>query len=134
MFASYWIFLLILLFIILAVLLSAYRTDRGKYLIHRYLLKLPLYGNLLRKIASQRFAGTLSLLNSNGIPLVQAMSTAINIETNMVYKGEIQELQKRVEKGENIAMAMKKGILFSKLMTHMVSPLWVLSAIPRHTL
>jgi type IV pilus assembly protein PilC len=66
---SYGFVLLALFFILGLALWLMYKTENGKYLIHSFLIKLPIYGNLLKKIAFYRFASTLSLLNRNGIPL-----------------------------------------------------------------
>lgn len=120
-FNSYGILLIFILIIVGVGTAYLYKTERGGYLIQYYILKTPIYGSLLQKISFQRFASTLALLNSNGIPLVQAMNTAIKIEPNKVFKEDIKGMQINLEKGQKIASAMSEKHLFSKLMIHMVS-------------
>jgi type II secretory pathway component PulF len=120
-FTNYGIFALIILAILVIALFSFYRTSKGRYVIDQYLLKVPIYGNLLKKFSILRFSSTLALLNSNGIPLVTAMATATRIESNQVYKQEISSMRDFVEKGGSIAGALKKSDLFPKLMIQIVS-------------
>jgi type II secretory pathway component PulF len=121
LFSSYGILVIFVMVIIVIAIGYIYKTDKGKYLIHLYILKLPVYGNLIQKMAFQRFASTLALLNRHGIPLVQAMNTAIRIEPNKVFRDDIRYMQTNLEKGQKIASAMSERHLFSNLMIHMVS-------------
>jgi len=120
-FTNYGIFVLIFLAITVISLFSFYNTNKGRYLIDQYLLKIPIYGNLLRKFSILRFSSTLALLNSNGIPLVNAIETATRVESNSVYKQEINSIRDFVEKGGSIAGALQKSDLFPKLMIQIVS-------------
>lgn len=120
-FSSYGILLIFVLIIVTVVVAYIYRTDHGGYLIQNFILKIPVYGELLRKISFQRFASTLALLNSNGIPLVQALNTVIQIEPNKIFKDNIINMQNDLENGKKIANAMSNKHLFSDIMIHMVS-------------
>ena len=101
--------------------IAFFNTPKGKFLTHYYLLELPIYGQLLRKISIQRFSRTLALLNKSGIPLVQAMEIGEKVETNVVYKEEISKIQQHIEKGVSVAGAMKKSKYFPVLMVHMIA-------------
>jgi type II secretory pathway component PulF len=120
-FNTYGFILLLLIMIFTIVIVYIYKTDKGAYVIHNYILKIPIYGELLKKIAFQRFASTLALLISNGIPLVQALDTVIKIESNKVFKKNIKSMQIDLEKGQKIEIAMSNKSLFSNMMIHMVS-------------
>jgi type II secretory pathway component PulF len=98
-----------------------YRTEKGKYNIHYLQLKLPLFGNLFKKISTQRFCETVAILIGQGIPLVKAMNTAQNTETNLFFKEQIENIKDKVETGQNIAAAIKSVNIFPKIMIHMVS-------------
>lgn len=118
---SFWIPILGLIGLIIFGFIAFYNTPRGKYLTHYYLLKIPIYGELLKKISLQRFSRTLALLNKSGIPLVQSMETGRNVETNSVYKEEIGNILNDIEKGISISGSMRKSKYFPPLMIHMIS-------------
>ena len=98
-----------------------YNTPKGKFKVHYYMLEVPIYGQLLRKISIQRFSRTMALLNKSGIPIVQAMEIGVKVETNEVYKQEISKVQQQIEKGVSIAGAMKKSKYFPLLMVNMIA-------------
>ena len=121
LFNSYGIVILLVLVLTGLAYYGYYRSEKGKYMTHYYLLKLPLIGNLLKKVSSQRFSRTIAILIGQGIPLVQAMNTAIKTESNRVFKKNIEKIQEKVESGQSIAAAMGTTNLFPKMMIHMVS-------------
>lgn len=111
-----------LIFICTGFLLYKYsRTDKGKYRIHFYLLKMPLVGSLIKKLSSQRFCKTISILIGQGIPLIQAMNIAVKSETNYVLRKKIMFVKNKVENGESIASALKSINIFPRVMIHMIS-------------
>jgi len=121
LFNSYGIVMLIVLVLAGLAFYGYYRSEKGKYMIHYYLLKLPFLGDLLKKVSSQRFSRTIAILIGQGIPLVQAMNTAIKTESNRVFKEKIEKIQEKVESGQSIATAMDTTNLFPKMMVHLVS-------------
>jgi type IV pilus assembly protein PilC len=118
---GYWLPLIGVIGLSIFGFMAFYNTPKGKFLTHRYMLEAPIYGKLLRKISIQRFSRTMALLNKSGIPLVQAMGIAENVETNEVYKEEISKIQQHIEKGVSVAGAMKKSKYFPILMVHMIA-------------
>ena len=118
---GYWLPLIGVIGLAIFGFVTFYNTPKGKFLTHRYSLEAPVYGNLLRKISIQRFSRTMALLNKSGIPLVQAMGIAENVETNEVYKEEISKIQQQIEKGVSVAGSMKKSKYFPVLMVHMIA-------------
>ncbi len=121
MVTSFWLPMLAVIGLVIFGFVSFYNTPRGKRLIHYYLLEVPIYGNLLRKISIQRFSRTIALLNKSGIPLVQAIEITESVETNLIYKEEIEKIKQQIEKGISIAGAMRKSTYFPALMIHMIA-------------
>jgi type II secretory pathway component PulF len=118
---GYWLPLIGVIGICIFGFVAFYNTPKGKFKVHYYMLEAPIYGQLLRKISIQRFSRTLALLNKSGIPLVQAMEIGVKVETNEVYKEEINKIQQQIEKGVSVAGAMKKSKYFPILMVHMIA-------------
>lgn len=74
----------------------------------KFLLKLPVIGDLTKKIYLTRFAENLSVLLSTGLPITQALKITRDIIKNHVYKKIITETQERVSKGENISSVFSR--------------------------
>ena len=79
------------------------RVKSAREFYDRFLLKLPLIGELTKKIYLARFAENLSVLLSTGLPITQALKITADIIKNDVYKKIVTETQEKVSKGENIS-------------------------------
>lgn len=97
------------------------RDERYRLARDRVLLKLPLFGDLLKKQAVSRFAVTLSTLLKSGIPALQALAIVKNILENRVLKQVVQEVHDRILEGADIATPMKKSGIFPPVVGYMVS-------------
>jgi len=96
---------------------SASRT----YLRDRVLLRLPLFGKLIRGFNTARFASTLSTLGASGVPLVDAMGIAGHVVVNLPIKQSIEKATQQVREGSTLAAALKETGYFPPMMLHMVS-------------
>src|ERR1035437_10729146 len=96
--------LLLILLIGAVVLLKAwYGTPAGKMAIDRTLLKLPMIGILLRKIAVARFTRTLGTLISSGVPILEALDITARTAGNAVIEKALLEVRKALEAGRNLS-------------------------------
>ena len=98
-----------------------YRTERGRLQIDALLLKLPLFGNLLRKVAVARFARTLGTLISSGVSIVDALSIAAKTAGNLVVERAIYDVRQGVKEGQPIAEPLAKSGIFPYMVIQMVS-------------
>src|SRR5687767_3983997 len=80
-----------------------YATENGKYAIDGLLLKLPVLGPVLRKIAVARFCRTLSTLIASGVPILDGLDITGRTAGNAVIEAAIQNTRKSIERGETIA-------------------------------
>jgi general secretion pathway protein F len=115
-------------FIILpAAFLSAWgfrrwkNSEEGRPKWDRFVLKLPVIGNLVRLIAVSRFSRTLGTLLNSGVPLLQALDIVKNILGNTRLIEVIEEVRVNVREGESIAQPLKRSGEFPSLVTHMIA-------------
>lgn len=87
---------------------------------HRFLLRLPLVGRLLRGINAARFASTLGILTASGIPLLQAMQSAVLVVTNLPMRAAVDDALRQVREGGSLARALDKAKLFPPLVIHLI--------------
>ena len=89
-------------------LLRYFKTDEGKKLKDKFLLKIPLIGPFLRMIYLSRFAENLSTLITGGLPVVQALEITGDIVGNDVYQTIISQIKDEVRRGQKISQVLTR--------------------------
>lgn len=121
MLISYWYFVPILGGLGVYILRSYMSKDEGRYKVHAFLLRLPIFGGLLRMLAISRFSRTLGTLLSSGVPLLAALDIVKNVVTNMVISRIIESARKDISEGESISAPLKNSGEFPPMVTHMIA-------------
>lgn len=98
-----------------------YRTPDGRMRIDRFLLRLPLIGELLRKRSVSRFSRTLSTLLSSGVPAVQALDITADVVGNQVISKATREIKDKIVEGTDFASPLKASGVFPATLGYMVS-------------
>ena len=119
--ASFWWAMLITLVGVVFFFRRWKRTPAGKERWDRIVLKLPVFGRLLRMVAVARFARTLSTLLSSGVSLLQSLTIVKAIVSNNMIQAAIEDTRVAVQEGESIAEPLKRSAQFPPIMTHMIA-------------
>src|ERR1700723_3204907 len=97
-----------------------YGTPQGRYAIDSILLKLPLIGILLRKIAVARFTRTLGTLISSGVPILEGLDITARTSGNAVVEKAISMTRTAVEQGRSLVEPLKETDVFPGMVTQML--------------
>src|SRR5688500_17856389 len=97
-----------------------YGTEGGRKAIDAMMLKLPVLGLLLRKIAVARFCRTLSTLLASGVAILEALDITARTSGNAVIEAAIQTTRKSIERGETIAGPLKETNVFPSMVVQMI--------------
>ena len=97
-----------------------YRTPHGKLLLDALLLKIPVIGDMLRKVAVARFCRTLGTLTSSGVPILEGMDITARTAGNMVIQNAILKSREAVEQGRNISGPLAETKVFPPMVIQMV--------------
>ena len=97
------------------------RTEKGKYLTDKILLKLPIFGSLLNKVAVAKFTRTLGTLVSSGVPILDGLEITAKTSGNKVIEYSIQDVRKGVVGGKTLAEPITKAKVFPPMVTHMIA-------------
>ncbi len=97
-----------------------YDTEGGRKVIDRTMLKLPILGSLLRKIAVARFCRTLSTLLASGVSILEALDITARTSGNAVIEEAILTTRKSIERGETIAGPLKETAVFPSMVVQMI--------------
>src|SRR5689334_16241197 len=97
-----------------------YVTEGGRRVVDSTLLKGPVIGNILRKIAVARFCRTLSTLISSGVPILDGLEITAKTAGNAVVEDAIMVTRKSIERGETISVPLKETNVFPPMVTQMI--------------
>jgi len=109
--------------IIAAVLAFRYYrgTTAGRWSTDRLILKMPLFGSLLYKVAMTRVTRTLATLVSGGVPMLEALKITSTTAGNVVIEKEIMDARKLVSEGKTMAESFKQAGRFPTMMIQMIN-------------
>ncbi len=118
---SYWWLIIILMGVGVFFLLRYIKTPKGRMNWDRLLLKVPVFGDIIRMVAVARFARTLSTLLSSSVPLLASLQIVRNVVSNAVLEVAIDQVRDSVREGEDIATPLKRTGHFPPIVTHMIA-------------
>ncbi len=110
---------------VLVVLTVAYqaigRTTAGRAFLDAVRLRLPLFGDLIRKSAVSRFSRTLGTLVNSGVPILQALNITRDTAGNVVISNAIQDVHDKVQEGESIVQPLENSRVFPPMVISMIA-------------
>lgn len=114
--------LLVIFFVGLSIVLKKWAaTPKGKRTIDYHLLKLPVFGELLRKVAIAKFSRTLSTLVKSGVPILGALEIVGKTSGNTIVEEAIDNARKSIKEGEPIAGPLSNSDVFPPMVVRMIS-------------
>ena len=99
----------------------AYRRARVRSRVHRFALRVPLIGRVIRGLNTARFTRTLSILSGSGVPVLDALRISGEVITNVPMKVAVDEATDRVREGRSLAGALRQSGLFPPMMIHLIA-------------
>jgi len=105
---------------IVVFVVVTYSRPRSKRIYHMIFLKMPILGNVLRKIAVARFTRTLGTLLASGVPILDAMDIVAKTAGNIIIEEGIQFTRARVAEGKNMAPPLMETGVFPPMVVQMV--------------
>ena len=97
------------------------RTETGRSMGDRLLLKAPLIGQVARMVSISRLASTLATMLSSGVQLLDALDVSKRVMNNLILEEAVEEARKNIREGETIAEPLKRSGEFPPLVTHMIA-------------
>jgi general secretion pathway protein F len=119
-FKSYWWVLVIFLILFLFALRSIYRNEKGRRWIDTKVLRLPLFGSLVRRFAAVQFARTLGSLLDNGVSMLPALGIVQNIVGNVFIAKVVADSATEVSKGQGLGKALDVKKAFPPMAIQMI--------------
>jgi type IV pilus assembly protein PilC len=98
-----------------------YSTQQGRYAIDATILRLPVLGLLMRKIAVARFTRTLGTLISSGVPILEGLDITAKTAGNAVVERALKQVRKSLEEGKSLTEPLKDSEVFPGMVTQMIA-------------
>ena len=98
-----------------------YKTEAGRRTLDGIVLKAPIVGDVVRKIAIARFTRTLATLMTSGVPILDALDITARTAGNSILEDVIIVVRKRIEEGGNMVDPMRQSNFFPPMVTQMVA-------------
>ena len=96
------------------------KHPRGRYYFDKLLLKMPVVGSLLRKIAVGRFTRTLGTLITSGVPILEGLAITARTSGNAVLEEALMKVRKAIEEGRTIVDPLRECGVFPNMVTQMI--------------
>lgn len=114
-------FILIVLIALVVFLRQYHKTYRGRRVLDGILLKIPVIGMLLRKIAVARFCRTLGTLTSSGVPILDGLEITAKTAGNAIIEDAVMSVRKSVEEGRTISEPLGDTKVFPPMVVQMIN-------------
>jgi type IV pilus assembly protein PilC len=118
---KYIIILIPALILLIYVGKKYYQTQNGRAVIDRLLLRLPVFGPLLKKVAVARFSRTLGTLVSSGVPILDGLTIVSRTSGNRTIEAAILNARSSIREGETIAEPLNRSKIFPPMVIQMIS-------------
>jgi type IV pilus assembly protein PilC len=117
---TFWWFFIVGAIVLVFAVKQVRKNPKGRYYFDYLLLKLPVMGSLLRKIAVARFTRTLGTLITSGVPILEGLSITARTSGNAVLEEALMKVRKAIEEGRTIVDPLKESGVFPNMVTQMI--------------
>jgi type IV pilus assembly protein PilC len=98
-----------------------YATEGGRHMLDALILKVPVLGNIIRKVAVARFCRTLSTLLASGVPILDGLDITARTAGNAIIEDAIQVTRSSIERGETISAPLRETNVFPSMVVQMIN-------------
>ena len=120
-FRAYFIYLVFVLAGIGVAVRMYYKTEQGKVTIDGFMLKLPVIGDLLRKVAVARFSQNMSILLNSGVPILDGLAITAKTSGNKVVERSIMNARISISQGRTVSEPLAESKIFPPMVCQMVA-------------
>lgn len=98
-----------------------YRTERGRLMVDKLILKAPVFGPLLKKVAVAKFTRTLATMISSGVPILDGLEIVSKTAGNKIVENALMETRQSISEGKTIAEPLKETDIFPAMVVQMIA-------------
>jgi len=118
---DYFLHMIIAVAVIIYVFRRYYRTEKGRLQVDSLVLKAPVFGLLLKKVAVAKFSRTLSTMMSSGVPILEGLAIVSKTAGNKIIENALLETRKCISEGRTIAEPLSESDIFPPMVVQMIA-------------
>lgn len=118
---SYWWIIFGVLAAVVVGIIQFYKTDKGRWVIDSAMLKAPIFGPVLKKVAVARFSRTLSTMMSSGVPILEGLNIVSKTAGNVVIEAALIKTRQSISEGQSIAEPLSQTDIFPPMVVQMIA-------------
>lgn len=118
---KYSLYMFILVAVIIFLFRKFYQTEKGRTIVDRLMLRVPVFGVLLRKVAVARFCSTLGTMISSGVPILDALEITAKTAGNVIVEAAIMNTRTAIAEGRTIAEPLMETGVFPGMVVRMIA-------------
>ena len=97
-----------------------YATEKGKVIVDGFMLKVPVFGSLIQKVAVAKFTRTMGTLLASGVPIIQGLDITAKTAGNKIIEGAVLSIIEEIKQGKTIAEPLEKKKVFPTMVVQMI--------------
>jgi type IV pilus assembly protein PilC len=117
----YFLYIIALIVIIFIAFKRFYKTEKGRWMVDSLMLKAPVFGELLKKVAVAKFSRTLSTMMSSGVPILEGLTIVSKTSGNIVVEDALLKTRQSISEGRSIAEPLAETGIFPPMVVQMIS-------------
>ena len=118
---SYFLHMIIAVGVMVYAFRRYYRTEKGRLMIDFLVLKSPVFGPLLKKVAVARFSRTLSTMMSSGVSILEGLAIVCKTAGNKIIENALLETRRSISEGRTIAEPLSESDIFPPMVVQMIA-------------
>jgi type IV pilus assembly protein PilC len=118
---SYILYMIVGIVVLIFLARRFYRTGKGRALVDNLVLKAPVFGLLIRKVAVAKFTRTLGTMISSGVPILDSLEIVASTAGNKTIEAAIRETRQSISEGRTIAEPLADSEVFPSMVVQMIS-------------
>ncbi len=117
----YFLIVLAILIVLVIAFVRWYRTEKGRAVVDDLLLKMPVFGPLIKKVAIAKFTRTLSTMLSSGVPIMEGLDIVARTSGNKTIEKAVLKTKSSIGEGKTIAEPLGESKIFPSMVVQMIS-------------
>jgi type IV pilus assembly protein PilC len=118
---SYFLFMIGFLAVFVYLFRRYYRTEKGRRTVDALVLKAPVFGPLIKKVAVAKFTRTLSTMLGSGVPILEGLSIVSKTAGNVIIESAIMKTRQSISEGRTIAEPLAETDIFPPMVVQMIA-------------
>jgi len=118
---SYFLYMIIGIVLLIFLFRRYYRTAKGRYTVDALILKAPVFGPLIKKVAIAKFTRTLSTMLGSGVPILEGLNIVSKTAGNVIVENAIMKTRQSISEGKTIAEPLAETDIFPPMVVQMIA-------------